>query len=37
MGKMRAADGSHLTAQDQRKLAHQQNRTSQRIYHDAQP
>lgn len=29
---MRAADGSHLTAQDRHKLARQQDRTSQNIY-----
>ncbi len=30
---MRAADGGHLTTQDRHKLARQQDRTSQRIYH----
>jgi hypothetical protein len=31
-GRMRAADGGHLTAQDRHKVARQQDRTSQGIY-----
>lgn len=31
-GKMRAADGGHLTWQDRHKLARQQDRTSRNIY-----